>query len=87
MSQHSASSSEEASSSSFSIEESSFSEESLGILVAEQYSLGATDRTIDMRSRKLISEDLLHLMHLWPADVHVLNLVRPFVFGTRFISH
>jgi hypothetical protein len=56
-------------------ESSESSAESLRVLVAHQYSHGAALRTLDLRCRKLVSGDILHMQEVWPADMQVLNLV------------
>jgi len=56
-------------------ENSGSSAESLSVLVAQQYSASAALRALDLRNRRLISGDLLHLQDVWPADMQVLNLV------------
>ena len=52
-------------------------EESLGILVAEQWIVGCAmpHSTLDLRRRGLIDRDVVVLQTLWPDGMRVLNLV------------
>ena len=52
-------------------------EETLGILVAEQWIVGCAmpHPTLDLRRRGLIDRDVVVLQTLWPDGMRVLNLV------------